>query len=453
MAEFDQFISTHPTQATRFTSSAWDPNAPGPGTLRSFTVTMDNSNQCSRQASGGCGVVMEQYVVQESSLTPAVRSAAVHKVEGGLLVESIWYTNARGKSLRVQEFYTNMNLCGSDNEAACDLMDQYVDVATYVAVFSPTGVAGDANFRPAAVGGMQKITPSPGQTYNLDELKDFLKAAPARCQMPADGAAGSCMASDERTYDQQGHSVIEHYKASVKQEDGVTPVDTPVEGISVNRFVDGLYVSTSGEQVEVAKIVETYFYTQHADEQCSDAGRSRVSRAFLNLIDRLSLMLPGNCPPAPQPCEGIRGDLMSQFDELYWHDGDDRSGTFTAVVTSGAHTLGLGIRTTSGINRIYDEQGFANLIQHTTQNAGLGATDAGRAINYDYCEGDPTTTPPTEPTTYRCLTRDYTSQGDNVFVQYQVYNGNSGSEWPRDPDEQGGILLTFDEEKISQAYW
>jgi hypothetical protein len=410
---------------------------------------MDNTNQCVYAASGGCGVVMEEYIVQKSADFPAVRSAAVHKVEGGLIKETIWYTNARGKSQRVEEFYNKMNLCGSDNAAACNDLDQFVD-SDYIAIFSPTGVSSDSNFRPAAVGGLRKITTSPGETMDLDELKAFLQSAPARCAAgSAPGVAGDCQVNDKSSYDQQGNSVVETYKRTVVDTDLTSLPD--VEGITVNRFINNA-ATTSGGLTGQAKIVETYFYSQHADEQCSDAGRARVSRLFLELIDRLSVLIPGNCPLPPAVCD-TRGGFMAEFDELYWHDGDNRVGTFTAVITSGTHTLGLGIRWSSYSNRVYDESSFAALIQHTQASAGLGVDAAGRAVHYEYCVTQAEATVEKPAQWWQCLTRQYLSQGDNVFVQYQVYTGSRNSPEDQPPNELGGVLLTFDEEKIAQAYW
>ena len=381
---------------------------------------------------------MEEYVVQVAGGV-AITTAAVHKVEGGLIKESIWYTNARGKSQRVQEFYTQMSLCGQDNVDACNLLDGFVD-PDYIMILSPSGQPGDLNFRPAAVGGMRKTTESPGETLDLAGLKNLLRGAPARCTPGGiAGAAGNCQSGDKSTYQQQGNSVIEKYKKTVR--DIANNEDVEVEGMSVNRFIAPETAGGAGH----AKIVETYFYSQHADEQCSDAGRARRAEAFLTLIDRLSLLPPGTG-------DATRGPLMVEFDDLYWHDGDSRDGTFTAVMTSGIHTIGLGIRWQSGMNRVYDENGFSNLIQHTTATAGLGVEN-GRAVHYQYCDGDPDADPPVLPRHWQCLRRDYTSQGDNVFIQQTLYGGVSTSPSDQPASEVGGVLLTFDQDKISQAYW
>ena len=82
------------------------------------------------------------------------------------------------------------------------------------------------------------------------------------------------------------------------------------------------------------------------------------------------------------------------------------------------------------------------------------------------------------------MVRSFTTQGDNVFVQYRVKSGRfnaagtvdddmrgdrAATSFPLDIKEHpiiiiitnllnalgcaGGILLTFDQEKLSQAYW
>ena len=438
------FVTAHPSRESTFGAPfGWVPG--NRGSARVLTTTMDNTDQCASRNTGGCGVVTEEYVAQQTTDGVAIRTAAVHKVEGGLIKESIWYTNARGKSQTVGEFYTQMGLCGSDNEAACDELDRFVD-QDYILIISPSGLPLDPNFRPAAVGGMRTITPSPGATMDLAALKTFLKRAPARCTPGSTpGAAGNCQSNDRKTYDQQGNSVIERYTKTVRDIDDNQ--DYEVEGISVNRFVNDASATSGG--LTQAKIVETYFYSQHADEQCSDAGRARMAEAFLTLIDDLSVLPPGTG-------DATRGEFMHRFDRLYWHDGDSRVGTFTAVMTSGTHTIGLGIRWQSGNNRIYDENGFSNLIQHTTATAGLGV-DNGRAVHYQYCvaeaDADPAANPPVTARHWQCLSRQYVSQGDNVFVQYQVYAGDRNSPVDQPASELGGVLLTFDEEKISQAYW
>jgi len=78
---------------------------------------------------------------------------------------------------------------------------------------------------------------------------------------------------------------------------------------------------------------------------------------------------------------------------------------------------------------------------------------AGRAVHYEYCVTQAEATVEKPAQWWQCLTRQYLSQGDNVFVQYQVYTGSRNSPEDQPPNELGGVLLTFDEEKIAQAYW
>ena len=88
-------IQQHPDKIGRFTDAVWaDGQA---GTLRTLTTTMEVTSgpHCPAGTTGGCGTVIERYITQTADNVPAVNSAAVHKVSGGLITESIWYTNAR----------------------------------------------------------------------------------------------------------------------------------------------------------------------------------------------------------------------------------------------------------------------------------------------------------------------------------------------------------------------
>jgi hypothetical protein len=54
----------------------------------------------------------------------------------------------------------------------------------------------------------------------------------------------------------------------------------------------------------------------------------------------------------------------------------------------------------------------------------------------------------TESAFVNCLNRIYTGDGEQIFVHYKVYGSTPGT-----VIERGGVLLTFDGEKIEQAYW
>ena len=120
LAEFDAFIQQHPSRVERFTDAVWAEGQAG--TVRQLTTTMEVTTgpHCPAGTSGGCGTVMERYVVQTNANIPPVNNAAVHKVSGGLITESIWYTNARSKALRVQVFYDHMRRCGTDSDTSSD---------------------------------------------------------------------------------------------------------------------------------------------------------------------------------------------------------------------------------------------------------------------------------------------------------------------------------------------
>ena len=191
----------------------------------------------------------------------------------------------------VQEFYMKMNRCGAGDTTQCNRLDNFVDPSKYLAVFSPV---------PAAVGGRVKNTDAPGQTLTLDGLKQWLQERPPVCESDTD-----CLPNDSRKLDQQGNSVIETYTAQAWTEDqgcAAPPCTQEVTGLTVNRFINDQDAGTQSGDV----ILETYFYTQHADEVCSNAARGRVARRFVGLIDELSLMQPGSA-------SNTRGDRIDEF--------------------------------------------------------------------------------------------------------------------------------------------
>lgn len=265
--------------------------------MRRLITTMDDTSACQPQyaARGGCGTVVEYYDGRDST-DRVNHGAAVHTVIGGLLRESIFYSNSRGKAMMVQEFYMKMNRCGAGDTTQCNRLDNFVDPSKYLAVFSPV---------PAAVGGRVKNTDAPGQTLTLDELKQWLQERPPVCESDTD-----CLPNDSRKLDQQGNSVIETYTAQAWTEDqgcAAPPCTQEVTGLTVNRFINDQDAGTQSGDV----ILETYFYTQHADEVCSNAARGRVARRFVGLIDELSLMQPGSA-------SNTRGDRIDEFQDLYW---------------------------------------------------------------------------------------------------------------------------------------
>ena len=83
------------------------------------------------------------------------------------------------------------------------------------------------------------------------------------------------------------------------------------------------------------------------------------------------------------------------------------------------------------------------LIQHTQASAGLGVDSAGRTVNYAYCVTRDEETAETPARWWQCLRRQYISQGDNVFVQYQLYIGSQNSPEDQEPYELGGVVLHF----------
>jgi hypothetical protein len=239
----------------------------------------------------------------------------------------------------------------------------------------------------------------------------------------ADGSPGGPCAQIDRTTNPQGTISSKHVNCAA--------VKDPITAVATCKFEPSL---------QMPKIVQLFHYEVHHDDMCTNGGRDLTAHRFMALLDEIS----------NERNTAMRTADIGRLNSLVWPPAQGSStvrtdSPFVAVMTSGWHTIGTGIRfhVPNSVNNragILNFQGFVDFLAVTPSRTSSASYSA--SASYSMCYQA------TESAFVNCLNRIYTGDGEQIFVHYKVYGSTPGT-----VIERGGVLLTFDGEKIEQAYW
>eukprot|EP01050_Picozoa_sp_SAG11_P008127 SAG11_NODE_701_length_7670_cov_22.897107_2_plen_1758_part_00 len=381
--------------------------------------------------------------------------AAIFKVENGLIHQIIFYADLNSKARLVESFYAAID------ELRLEDMDQYVDTTVgdqgrYTAVFG-VGHArvGTAEHNTVAIGlvGSNNFDAADAASMNLQQLKEFVDNGNPRCP------GGACPSNDlTRAIHGSGNTVVDYYENQCTDQ-----FDDACDEL------DGVAIHTFNQQ---DKIMESYWYSENEQSPCNDDGRMQTARSFFRALDDLTAQRDGESVTQMQArvsanYDQAMGDYIWQYTE---------SNPFVAVFGPGEHSIGAIRNIVTGQPKLYAEQcaadgsnvvvsdsafgGQADMCTHELERTNI--RDFRSMLIYGHRDdnvqrpvGMPECCPSPEEfcdqrTMISCMTRSYRIEGDVVATHFTIRGPDAP---PGNIVETGAVLLTFDGEKISQAYF
>jgi ketosteroid isomerase-like protein len=396
---------------------------------------------------GDSGVVAHHYTAHEGM--PEQRNGAcIFKVEDGLIHQIVFYADSNSRERFVTQFYAAVDEKKlGDINSLVDRTSE--DTGKFMAVFG----AGAAK-----VGGAM-IQPDTTRSMNLEEFKGFIAESPARCN------DGVCPTVTEAGYVTRklagnGNTVVDSYQTWTNEVTGTRSTDCEqpgcYKGVAIHNFFED-------------KIIESYWYSENTDNLCNTGGKLRTARNFFAALHSITLQRVNETLGQMQTrVDTSFEEKMSPY--IYTHE---QTPQFVAILSQGSHTVGAIRRDTpAGAVEIYVVKCLtagsadARAVEGDAQDPSAGimnyaskstCEETGAQIK-DFItlliHGDRTSetigllecSPQITPK-INCVSRTYTPEGDVIGVHY-IARDDKGA-----VSEAGAVLLTFDGEKISEAYW